>query len=637
MLYDVELKSIPKTSPRTLSRLKEAGITSIGDLFDIVPYRYEDYRTTIPIASLHNHLTTALTDTPYKHFDKHAKVTITGIVERKSNVFTRRGFSMQKIVLADESGKTTVTWFNQPFILKLFSANMRVAVSGSVKSSSAGIILQPENYEVFNNEGKPHIHTSRIVPIYSSISGVSTRTLREKIFNALALYSESATDVLPENITAPLNLLHMQKALAALHFPDNEDALLRARDRISFNELFSIQLKTKLIKESWQKQKVNYTLDKKYKKNVDAFLATLPYALTGAQVRATKEIITDMQSSQPMNRLLQGDVGSGKTIVTFAAALFAFFNKKKTLLMAPTEILAQQHAHTLTNLAELINVAERPKVCITTSSNKAQKNDLERADIIVGTHALISLKAPCDNVGLVVVDEQHKFGVTQRAALKQKGIDAHMLSLTATPIPRTVLLTLHGELSVSTIDEFPKGRKQVKTYVTPEDKREDAYNWLKKELDQKHQAFIVCPFVEVSDSESLQSVKAASEEVKKIQSLFNGYSVALLHGRLKNADKEQIMAEFSCGNLDILVATPVVEVGIDVPNATVIIIEGAERFGLAQLHQLRGRVGRSDLQSHCLLFYFYTNPIYSKTTAIFCTYAGRFCPCTIRFSTSRRR
>jgi ATP-dependent DNA helicase RecG len=270
--------------------------------------------------------------------------------------------------------------------------------------------------------------------------------------------------------------------------------------------------------------------------------------------------------------------------------------------MVPTEILAQQHFTTLTHLCELIPQAQRPHICLLTNNSKPSDNEFNEADIIVGTHALITSKKTFSHVGLVVVDEQHKFGVVQRGALKKRGLLPHMLSLTATPIPRTVLLTLYGELDISVIDEFPKGRKEIKTYVTPEDKRQKAYEWMKKELNNHHQVFIVCPFIEQSESETLQSVKAASEEIKKIKTEFKNYSAALLHGKLKADEKEAIMGDFKKGQIDILVATSVIEVGVNIPNASVMMIEGAERFGLAQLHQFRGRVGRSDHQSYCFLF-----------------------------------
>lgn len=599
MHYDIPLKHLPKTSPRTISRLTTAGINSIGDLLETVPFRYEDYRSIIPIANI-NTLDNNL-DEPENTLLSKGKVTVQGIIEKKTNIFTRRGFSMQKLTVSDESGSTMITWFNQPFLLRLFREGERISIAGSIRNSNGVVQLQPENYEMIA-ENLPTIHTARIVPIYSSVPGVSTRTLREKMYHAVTLYGNTTTECLPDEIIKRSELVDMSRVFSHLHFPDSVELLTSARQRMSFNELFSIQLKMQLIRKEWRSQHVDEPMSADKNSLIQDFIGKLPYELTNAQKRVADEILTDMSSKQPMNRLLQGDVGSGKTVVTFIAALFAYYNSKKVLYMAPTEILAQQHHHTLSSLSALLPPDKRPSICLMTNNSRPTDDEFAHADIIVGTHALITSKKTITHIGLVIVDEQHKFGVMQRGALKKKGISPHMLSLTATPIPRTVMLTLYGELDISIIDEFPKGRMPIKTYVTPEHKRSKAYEWITKELKEHHQVFIVCPFIEQSDIETLQSVKAASEEIKRIETVFRGYSTKLLHGKLKPQEKELIMKSFSEGKIDILVSTPVVEVGIDVPNATIIVIEGAERFGLAQLHQLRGRVGRSELQSHCLLF-----------------------------------
>lgn len=614
MLYDVPLKNLPKTSPRTILRLASANITSIGDLLEIIPFRYEDYRNILPIADIHAHYLTTSDESDNALLSKN-KVTIQGVIEKKTNIFARKGFSMQKVTLRDESGHTTLTWFNQPFLLRLFKEGERMAVAGSIRNNNGSTVLQPESYELLQALATP-IHTSRIVPIYSSIPGISTRTLREKIYSSVMLYGKTATECLPSEVISS-HLLSMNDVYSHLHFPEDVAMLMKARERMSFNELFSIQLKMQLIRKQWHSQHVDEPMNASKSSLIHDFIAKLPYELTNAQKRVADEILNDMSSKQPMNRLLQGDVGSGKTVVTFIAALFAYYNNKKVLYMAPTEILAQQHYHTLTSLSVLLPQGKRPTICLMTNNSKPTDDEFANADIVVGTHALITSKKSFDHIGLVIVDEQHKFGVMQRGALKKKGISPHMLSLTATPIPRTVMLTLYGELDISVIDEFPKGRKAIKTYVTPEQKRDKAYEWIKMELKERHQVFIVCPFIEQSENETLQSVKAASEEIKRIESVFKGFTTALLHGRLKPVEKDLIMKSFADGNIDILVSTPVVEVGIDVPNATIIVIEGAERFGLAQLHQLRGRVGRSELQSHCLLFTTSPSPKVEKRLAFF--------------------
>lgn len=616
MLYDIGLKKLPKTSPRTVSRLESAGIISVGDLIETIPFRYEDYRSVIQIGSIAHHFLTQEEDIVENNLVSTGKVTIEGTIEKKTNIFTRRGFSMQKITVKDDSGQSTITWFNQPFLLRLFSEGSTIAISGAIKNNNGAIVLQPENYEVLV-EGQSRIHTGRIVPIYSSIPGISTRTLREKMHAAVMLYGNMAEEILPKEIVENFTTKSMSAVFKNLHFPENIEVLKEVRERMSFNELFSIQLKTKLVRKEWEEKSIGEPMNKQKIIDVRSFIENLPYKLTNAQARSVEEILENMSGPHPMNRLLQGDVGSGKTIVAFAAAYFSFLNDKKVLYMAPTEILAQQHFKTMSALCELLPVENRPRLCLMTQSHKPSKDEFNEAGVVVGTHALLTSKHEFSEIGLVIIDEQHKFGVMQRGALKKRNIQSHMLSLTATPIPRTVLLSLYGELDVSIIDEFPKGRKEIKTYLAPEEKRLSAYTWMKKELDQKHQIFIVCPFIEQSESETLQSVKAATEEIKKIKSEFKNYSVELLHGKLKPDEKDSIMKLFSEGSLDILVSTPVVEVGIDVPKATVIVIEGAERFGLAQLHQLRGRVGRSNLQSHCVLFTTSTNEKAQKRLQFF--------------------
>lgn len=601
MLYDTDLKTLPKTSPRTISRLTASGITSIGDLLDIIPFRYEDYSLIIPIKDIAAHYSRELEEEVTQNIVSVGKVTIQGTLVKKTNIFARRGFSMQKVTISDDSGETTVTWFNQPYLLSALQEGIHMAISGSVKNNNGNILLQPENYEVMH-DGLELMHTGRIVPIYSSIPGVSIRTLREKVFLAVKLYADMVSEYIPIEILQQTGLPSMREVISDVHFPNEIKDLKKMRERISFNELFSIQLKTTLVRKAWEDQKIDHSMKSSKRVGVDSFVKSLPYTLTNAQSKAIDEILKDMSTTRPMNRLLQGDVGSGKTIVAVAASLYAFFNDKKVLYMAPTEILAQQQYEGLMNLFLLLDEAKRPSIKLVTTHSKVSDDEFKNAHILIGTHALISSKRTFSDVGLVIIDEQHKFGVMQRAALKKKGMNPHMLSLTATPIPRTVLLSLYGELDVSTIDEFPKGRKEIKTYVTPEQKRSDAYIWIKEELKLHHQVFVVCPFIEQSEKETLQSVKAATQEIDTIKKEFSAHSVELLHGKLKSDEKERIMGDFASGKLDILVATPVVEVGIDVPNATIIIIEGAERFGLAQLHQLRGRVGRSDLQSYCLLF-----------------------------------
>jgi ATP-dependent DNA helicase RecG len=443
------------------------------------------------------------------------------------------------------------------------------------------------------------IQTGRILPVYSEAKGLSSRLLREKIAGILPLVG-ATEETLPQKVIASNNLLPLPYALATLHRPLNMNKLQDARGRLAFEELFLLQLSTALIKQEWERNTVTDKLDvtSSFKKKVDWLIQSLPFTLTEDQKKAYEAILSDLQDTTPMNRFLQGDVGSGKTIVAVLAAYSIFLSKKKTLYMAPTEILALQHAETFKKLLSPLKVS----IVIQTGSKKELKT-MPEGDIIVGTHALLNSSFPLSSVGLVIIDEQHRFGVKQRALLKSKGKAPHLLTMTATPIPRTVALTAFGELDMSVIATLPTGRLPIKTYVVQPHKRKDGYEWIKKQIaSTATQVFVICPLVEESENESLSSVKAATKEFETLQTEFKGLKLGLLHGKMKPIEKNTILEEFRMKKIDILVSTSVVEVGIDIPNAGIMIIEGAERFGLSQLHQLRGRVGRGTTQAHCLLF-----------------------------------
>jgi ATP-dependent DNA helicase RecG len=397
-------------------------------------------------------------------------------------------------------------------------------------------------------------------------------------------------------------LIPKSKAYLLIHSPTTLDALEVARQRLAFEELFIIQLTTEIIKQEWKKKKVGsmFVKSEKNEKKLQIFIDHLPFPLTTAQNNSILEIKNDLLLSYPMNRFLQGDVGSGKTVVAAAAMYYSYLNGFKSLYMAPTEILAQQHFDTISSLYKTYGL----QVGLQTGNTKIKKNDFKKYDIIIGTQAVIQSGFEFDNVGLVVIDEQHRFGVAQRALLKEKGNNPHLLTMTATPIPRTVALTLYGDLNLSILDEMPAGRIPIKTYLVPKAKRQDSYAWIiKNSKEHASQTFIICPLIEESSNETMKSVKAASKEFEFLQkNVFKDLSVGLLHGKMKPVEKQNIMDQFKEKKIDILVSTSVVEVGIDIPDATIIIIEAAERFGLAQLHQLRGRVGRSSNQSYCLLF-----------------------------------
>ncbi|MDP3732909.1 MAG: ATP-dependent DNA helicase RecG, partial [Candidatus Daviesbacteria bacterium] len=502
-----------------------------------------------------------------------------------------------------------LTWFNSSWLSKQIKTGDRLQVSGKLTKYKSKLSIMAPVWEKITSE-LPTIHTGRLVPIYPETYGVSSKWLRTKIAKLLPSVLNQIKDPLPDEIKS--NMLTLPDALQQIHFPKNWEDMEKARERLGFDELFYIQLATLKTRQEWQKKQVIDPLKIKFDQ-LDQFIKLLPFKLTKAQEKVLEEIISDLQKNTPMNRLLQGEVGSGKTVVATISAYLVYLNGFKTLLMAPTEILAFQHFETLKKLLEPHGITvgiytgsqKRVQGTVDSGQKKTATYNLKpvTSDIIIGTHALLSKKLNIDNVGLVIIDEQQKFGVEQRTLLRSKAKIPHFLTMTATPIPRTVALTLYGDLDMSVIDKLPIGRQQVKTYLVPEKKRADSYKFIEKHVKEKSQVYIITPFIE--PSETLVTVKAAKQEFEKLKKIFPIFTLDLLHGRMKGKEKEKITADFRSGKTQILVSTSVVEVGMDNPNATIIIIEGAERFGLAQLHQLRGRVGRGNKESFCLL---YTSP-----------------------------
>jgi ATP-dependent DNA helicase RecG len=568
-------------------RLEKLGIKTVEDLLSHFPHRYEDYSLISKISQVQAGET----------------VTIRGTVTQMKNEYTKTGKKIQKAVVADETDSIEIVWFNQPFLIKTIGVGEQYNFSGKADWFGHKVVmvspeyekLQVTSYKLHETYNMEHgtIHTGRLVPVYPETYGVSSKWLRSRIAPLLKECSNSLFEYLPSSILTKNQLLDYKNAIYQIHFPDNKSLAELAKKRLAFDELFLIQLASLKRKSEWGKEVVGQKLFIDQEK-ILKFIASLPFRLTAAQVKTSREILSDLAAARPMNRLLEGDVGSGKTVVAAIGMYVVFLNGLKSALMAPTEILAIQHFNTLKTLLEPFGM----KILLRTGDRK-DKGDF---DVIVGTHALLSEKSQLPKLGLVVIDEQHRFGVEQRAKLREIGVNPHLLTMTATPIPRTVALTLYGELDLSFLDEMPKGRMKVKTWVVPPEKRDGAYEWIRKHVKgTREQAFIICPLIE--ESETLTSVKAATKEYEHLQKeVFPDLRLGLLHGRMKSKEKEAVLNEFRAGNLDILVATPVVEVGIDIPNATIMMIEAAERFGLAQLHQLRGRVGRGALQSYCLLF-----------------------------------
>lgn len=571
------VRFVPGVGPRLAALLKNLGIITVEDLLRHYPARYEDFSSKKNIAEL------LLGE----------KVTIQGTLSKIDSVFLHSRRSITKGVFQDETGQLEIVWFNQPYLKKSLPVNTPLQISGEVAASGNKLTMINPVVELSQNP----INTGGLIAIYPETRGLSSKWIRARLYYLLNLPKDQLKidDQLPEDFQTVYQLLPLAAALKMIHLPGNFGEITVAKRRLAFEELLQLQLKNSLKKQGWEKSQSAVSIHSD-KSQLDVIINKLPFKLTSAQNRALTEILADLGQNQPMNRLLQGDVGSGKTVVAALAAFTVFKAGFRTIIMAPTEILAKQHFQTLTELLEPHGI----KTAIVTGETKRQP-PTESGDVLVGTHALLHRKVP-DKVGLVVIDEQHRFGVEQRGQLLKLTTDTkvpHLLTMTATPIPRTLALTFYGDLDLSIIDELPLGRRKVKTWVVPGAKREAAYAWIKTQLGQ---AFIVCPYIEASEVETLKSVKAAKSEFGVLAKIFSGHQLGLLHGRLKAAEKENVMNEFRAGKLDILVATPVVEVGVDIPTANLMVIEGANHFGLASLHQLRGRVGRGGEQAYCLLF-----------------------------------
>lgn len=563
------------------SKLAKLGINKIEDFLYHVPFRYDDYSLISKISNVQPGET----------------VTIKGKVVAINNIYTRK-FKIQEAKVTDETGEIKITWFNQPYITKYLKEGDEVSLSGKVELYKGKNILQSPEFEVMTD--KKTIHTGRLVPVYSETRGVSSKWLRRQVFKILNENLDEITDFLPEEILIKNNLENLKDAFLKSHYPEKIEDADRGKNRLSFDELFLLRLSSLIKKREWeekfQQKPLNVT---KYQDKIDNFIKKLPFELTASQKKAIEEIFNDLGSTKPMNRLLQGEVGSGKTVVAAVAMYLNFLNGYKSILMAPTEILANQHYKTITKFLKPYKIS----VELVTGSSKSRKD----ADIFIGTHALLHKKEDTKNLKLIVIDEQQRFGVGQRSIVRKKGDNPNLLTMTATPIPRTVTLVMYGNLDLSFLSDMPKGRRKVKTWLVPVYKRENAYKWISEKISQGDQAFIICPFID--ESETMQTVKAATKEFERLRSeVFPDLKIGILHGKLKSKEKQEVFDKFKKKDIDILVATPVVEVGIDFPNASIILIEEAERFGLAQLHQLRGRVGRGDKQSYCLLFTQSTNP-----------------------------
>lgn len=578
---DSSVTAISGIGPKQAERLERLGVRTIGDLLYLFPHRHEDYSKLQPIGKL-------------RYGDQ---VTIIGTI--RSTRLKRRpgGAPIVNTIIADGSGTIQATWFNQPYLVDQFKQGRQIVLSGTVDEYLGRLVMSSPTWEPLESE---FLHTGRVVPIYPLTSGIKPRWLRRIMKRTVDYWTKRLPDHLPVLIRERNDLLALEQAVSQMHFPDNLDSLAKARRRLAFDEFFVLQIGVLRQREQWREQPgVPVAIDREA---LGAFLSALPYQLTAAQQRALDDVLGDVATDRPMSRLLQGDVGSGKTVVAVAAVYAVVAAGYQAAIMAPTEILVEQHFRGVSGmLSELgVNVA-----LLTGSVPRAEKDaiyaGLASGDIqvLVGTHAVIQQDVAFRGLALAVVDEQHRFGVRQRGMLRSKGYNPHMLVMSATPIPRTLALTAYGDLDLSLIDEMPPGRQPIQTKWFMPGERERAYRFVRSQIKAGRQAYIICPLVEESDK---IEAKAAVEEHRRLQeSIYPDLRLGLLHGRLKGTEKDEVMRAFSDREVDILVSTSVVEVGIDVPNATVMLIEGANRFGLAQLHQFRGRVGRGEHASYCIL------------------------------------
>jgi ATP-dependent DNA helicase RecG len=592
-----KIKGIGPTLKKKLEKLK---IFTLEDLLYHFPHRYEDLSKVVPISEL----------------KAGEKVLVEGkIVEIKNLQTLKKKMFLITALIKDESGMIEVVWYNQPYLSKLLKKGKEYFFAGKVMRKAGKVFLSNPTFEEKDSK-KETLHTKRIVPVYPETKGISSKWFRKIFYFLLKKQKIRVCEILPFLLLKKEGLMERNRALLEIHFPTSLEKAKLARERFSFEKIFLLQLKILSERKKLQKEKAfKIEIDKNLL--VD-FVKSLPFELTSAQKRVILEILRDLKKETPMNRLLQGDTGSGKTVCAMAAILQTAKQNLQSVLMAPTEILAKQHFQTfwqfLKNFETRVGLLTSKEAQVfglfypvkIPKERLLKKIESGEIKILIGTHALLNEKISFKNLALVVLDEQHRFGVEQRAKLvkqsKQKGFIPHFLSMTATPIPRTLALAFYGDLDFSILDEMPKGKGEVETKIVLPRERKKVYEFVRKEIKKGKQAFVICPRIE--EKEGKEEIKAVKKEFEKIsKEIFPEFKCAMLHGKMKAKEKERIMREMLEGKIDILVSTSVVEVGIDIPKATIILIEGAESFGLAQLHQLRGRVGRREEKGFCFLFF----------------------------------
>ncbi|AEM78867.1 ATP-dependent DNA helicase RecG [Thermoanaerobacter wiegelii] len=594
MPLNLDIQYVKGVGPKRAKLLKKLGINTVEDLLFYFPKDYENRSDILKIEDL----------------KVGEKQTFRGYIAGSPREIKTSKVIITKVPVKDGTGAVELVWYNQPYIKNNFKIGEEYIINGKLQFKYGQLIVENP---VLEKSEDLKLNTGRIVPIYGLTEGLTQNAIRKIMFNALHDYVQEVEEFFDEEFLSEKGLMDIKNALININFPQNEAYLEQAKYRFKYQELFLLQMALFLMKRSVKEKK-----GIKFERiDLKPFLMGLPFKLTSAQIKVLKEIIADMNSHKVMNRLVQGDVGSGKTVVAACSMYIAVKNGYQVAMMAPTEILAKQHYYTLKELFKNTDIKIGLLSGSISPSNK--KEVLEKIksgdyDIVVGTHALIEDDVIFNNLGLCITDEQHRFGVRQRALLTQKGENPDVLVMTATPIPRTLALILYGDLDISIIDQLPPGRKKVKTYVISSSVRKKAYEFAMKEVKKGRQVYVVCPLIEESDKINAMSAEIVYREIYK--DAFKEAKVGLLHGKMADSDKEKIMEEFVNGKIDILVSTTVIEVGVNVPNATVMIVENAERFGLAQLHQLRGRVGRSEFQSYCILISYSNSDIAKKRLGV---------------------
>jgi len=584
---DAELTVLQGVGPKNAESLERLGMKTLGDMLYNFPRRYEDYSLLKPIQSL-------------MYGDV---VTVIGTIQSVRNRPIRGGkSSLIEVIISDGTGALRVSFFNQPWLMNRFKQDEAISVSGKIDQYLGRIVMNSPDWEFVEME---NLHTNRIVPIYPLTERITQKWLRNQMNQVVTYWAPAVVDALPDSIRLSAKLVSLGEALTQAHFPNSQDRLKLARERLAFDEIFYLQMGVLRQKRDWQSvDGRRFTVSDEW---LGARLAALPFTLTSAQQTALDDIRRDLDSGKPMNRLIQGDVGAGKTVVAALGLSMVVTNGAQAAVMAPTSILAEQHYRSFITLLDRENgILQKDEIRLLVGSTPESEKEAIRqglADgsvkIVIGTHAVIEPDVQFKDLQFVVIDEQHRFGVEQRAELRSKGTNPHLLVMTATPIPRSLALTVFGDLDISVMDVVPEGRKPIATHVLRPQERERAYTMIHAQVKNGNQAFIVYPLID--ESEKI-NVRAAVDDFETLSNqVFPDLKLGLLHGRMKPSEKDEVMLKFRDKEYDILVSTTVIEVGVDVPNSTLMLIEGADRFGLAQLHQLRGRVGRGSVQSTCLL------------------------------------